>query len=416
MQRMRKSIFIVLFIVISGSTFGQNNTSSPYSKMGLGEFERLGFGRNTAMGNAGIALKSTSNVNILNPASYTSIDSTMVLYELGLHGSYTQMNTTTETGDKINANLSYMGIGMAINSKWAMAFGVSPYTSVGYKIRVSNDMYGGGGKYITDLEGSGGLTVMYGGLAYRPWKNSSFGVNALLLFGPKKETEYLYVTGNDIYEVTHTKSNSYSGFKADFGFQQTLPISKYQNLTLGVVINPPGILRNEYTMLQTKSYPAAGIYDTLEYENNVQDYIKLPTNYSVGLAYNYKNQLTLTGDFSYNPWSKMRVNDDFSDMIDNYIYAFGAEYCPAKFGHQFDLALRTGASYESGYYKVLGHNLHNLSVTAGVGFRIKAIRFDLYGAYSWRGTYDDQLIKETNLRFGLNIAYIDYWFQKRKFN
>jgi len=79
-----KKIFFSLLITIS--CFGlsaQNNTSSPYSGLGIGELEMSSGGRNTAMGQTGIGLRSNLFMNTANPASLTAIDPQSFLFDIG---------------------------------------------------------------------------------------------------------------------------------------------------------------------------------------------------------------------------------------------------------------------------------------------------------------------------------------------
>jgi hypothetical protein len=415
MNQFLKWISVILMLTFIQSGFAQNNTISPYSKLGLGEFESIGFGRNAAMGNTGIALRSAGHINILNPASYTEIDSTMVMFDMGVHGERTQLNNGYQSGAKNNANLSYLSLGFAVNSRLAMAGGIIPYTSVGYDIEFESDINGLPSKYHTKMSGSGGLTCMYGGIAYRPFKNTSFGFNAELLFGPKEESVQYYISKSDDFTVYEDKMNSYSGFKVDLGFQQVFKLSDKQVVVLGLTANTPGVLQNRYDYTAVKIYSGLGTVDTLKYEDNQLQSITLPTNYAVGLAYHLKDRLVLTGDVHYNPFSQMHVSDEFARLVDNYVLNFGAEYRPKTFGARYELAYRAGAGFESGYYQINDQTLKKFSTTAGVGFRIRSLRFNVYGAYQWQGTFKSQLIQESNYRVGINISFIDYWFQQRKF-
>ena len=114
-----------------GGAVAQNNTISPYSKYGIGLYEQTGYGRNISMGGTGIGLRSANNVNNINPASYASIDSTMVLFDIGLHLDYEYIETHLDSGDKLNGNISYFSLTMAPNNNLGISFGISPYTSVG---------------------------------------------------------------------------------------------------------------------------------------------------------------------------------------------------------------------------------------------------------------------------------------------
>jgi hypothetical protein len=65
-----------------------NNTSSPYSRFGLGELQPYTFGRTSAMGGASLASRNNQQINLANPASYTAVDSLGFMFEFGVFANY----------------------------------------------------------------------------------------------------------------------------------------------------------------------------------------------------------------------------------------------------------------------------------------------------------------------------------------
>jgi len=65
---------LVLFPVMLFAQFN-NNTTSPYSRFGLGDLQGYSFGRTAAMGGASLASRNNMQINTSNPASYTAVDS-----------------------------------------------------------------------------------------------------------------------------------------------------------------------------------------------------------------------------------------------------------------------------------------------------------------------------------------------------
>ena len=63
----------------------QQNTISPYSSFGIGEFQSQGFALNNDLGGLGIALRSNNQLNLLNPASSSALNLTS--FEAGLKGA-----------------------------------------------------------------------------------------------------------------------------------------------------------------------------------------------------------------------------------------------------------------------------------------------------------------------------------------
>jgi hypothetical protein len=82
----RYHFLLLLALFVSTATFSQKRTYSPFSRYGVGELNTTGYGQNAAMGNTGIGLKSDNHLNILNPASYSGIDTMSFFFEAGISG------------------------------------------------------------------------------------------------------------------------------------------------------------------------------------------------------------------------------------------------------------------------------------------------------------------------------------------
>lgn len=409
-------IAILLVLVTIGEVAAQNNTISPYSKYGIGLYEQPGFGRNMSMGGTGIALRSANNVNNINPASYASIDSTMVLLDIGLQMAYERIESHLTWGDKLNGNISYFSLTLAPSQNFGISFGISPYTSVGYTIESTEYVSGGGqDRYFSHVEGIGGLTRVYAGFGVNLLKNTSFGMNATLLFGPKTERQSIAISSADEFSIYIENSDYYVGGKLDFGLQQNFQLSKNKNITVGLIASTPGILKCERIDLATNTFYRIGAIDTIYFEDDYGDrVIHLPATAGLGLSYN-SGRFTLASDFNYNPLSKFDVTSLRSKLMDSKSLSIGAEYIPKRLGHNFDLVFRAGAGYESGTTKIDSYVLKSYRASLGVGFRIRSIKFNTYCMYKQQGTLDNLLVRHHVIQFGLNLTYIDYWFQKRRF-
>lgn len=415
MKLLRKIFFAFTILWFAASVSAQNNTISPYSKLGLGDFESMGFGRNAAMGGTGIGVRSPLNLNNLNPAAITSLDSTMVIFEFGVHGDFTQLKTSGASGSKNNANLSYIALGIGINKKWGMSLGLVPYTNVGYTFITNPPVSGSVATYTTQYEGSGGLSKFYLTTAYKITKNSSLGANVSFLFGPKNEIENYSLTVPGFYEVSLEKSTRYSGLVFNFGYQQIFELSEKNELVLGFTINAPGILRSRTSIYELQRYSGTSFMDTLRYEEGNYQFNDFPVNYGGGLSYVFDKQLVLSADYSRQNWSELVVADAFADLIDNNTFTFGLEYTPRRLSQRNPISYRAGTNYQSGYYEIDGNTIQSLAFTAGVGFRMRTMRVNLFAEYKTRGTTKNQLIKEDFVRVGLNVSFFESWLQRYRY-
>lgn len=200
------------------------------------------------------------------------------------------------------------------------------------------------------------------------------------------------------------------------GYQHIIPINKQNKLKLGAVVNLPAKLNHTQVNSAMVYYTTTSTTDSLLNEEENAGDITFPMNVGVGLAYQYKNKLTINADYSLKRWSNAKVDDEFSELIDNHILAFGLEYVPllnSFEGHEFKY--RLGANIQSGYYEIESRKLNSINLTAGVGFKMRNTTFNIYSIYGWRGFTDSNYIKENTLQFGLSMSFGDLWFQKRKY-
>ena len=83
------------------SANAQSGTNSPYSQYGLGVLSDQSQGFNRGMNGLALGLRYSDQVNMLNPASYSAVDSLTMIMDVGLSGQITNFE---ENGKKINAN------------------------------------------------------------------------------------------------------------------------------------------------------------------------------------------------------------------------------------------------------------------------------------------------------------------------
>ena len=82
-----KRLFLLVVIITLGwfCSFGQNNIGTPYSYYGLGLMPE-NTGPYAAMGGVAAAMRDNDNINYLNPAAYTALDSNRHAKRLSEYG------------------------------------------------------------------------------------------------------------------------------------------------------------------------------------------------------------------------------------------------------------------------------------------------------------------------------------------
>ena len=130
----KHTIWALLLMMVTGTAIAQNNTNSPYTRYGYGDLSDQSFGNSKAMGGIAFGLRDGAQINPLNPASYTAIDSLTFIFEGGV--SLQNMNISG-SGVKLNAKNSsfdYLAMQFRLHPRIAMSIGLLPFSNVGYTV------------------------------------------------------------------------------------------------------------------------------------------------------------------------------------------------------------------------------------------------------------------------------------------
>ena len=88
-----KKIFLPIFMMATVlAAHAQSGTNSPYSQYGLGVLSEQSSGFNRGMNGLGMGFREGNQVNFINPASYSSIDSLTSIFDMGLSGQITNFS------------------------------------------------------------------------------------------------------------------------------------------------------------------------------------------------------------------------------------------------------------------------------------------------------------------------------------
>mgnify|MGYP001732946352 CR=1 FL=1 len=101
----------------------QNNTNSPYTRFGYGDLGERSFGAGRAMGGVGYGLRSPKQINPMNPASYSCMDSLTFLFDFGVAGQLSWFDDGNARQNDINGNVEYIAMQFPIHRRIALSFG-----------------------------------------------------------------------------------------------------------------------------------------------------------------------------------------------------------------------------------------------------------------------------------------------------
>lgn len=409
MGRINKLMCALLITLCSGAATAQNNTNSPYTRYGLGQLVDQSFSRSKAMGGTAYSLRDKVQINPLNPASYTAMDSLTFVFEGGLsfqNGNYS--DGTTKLNAK-NSSFDYLALKFRLKKWMAMSAGVLPVSNVGYNLRETNTGYDNPEANNSIVRyGDGGLHQVYLGMGFIPMKNLSVGFNVSYLWGTiNNNTEIAY--GDNTIKKRY-KETSLKGLKLDFGAQYAYQLNETHGFIAGATFSPKMKLGNN---IQTRT--ELNVITIQEYKSSYES----PSSIGLGLSYLWKKKLTLAVDYTQQNWDKVKVEDKENTLLTYRKYAVGAEYVPDALSRNYlkTIKYRVGFYYSTPYYKIDDKRAaKEYGLSAGLGLQIPKIRssMNLSVQYIKVQNSSSDLLKENYFRINLGLIFNERWFVKQK--
>lgn len=412
-----KKIIVVLFVFSGLSAFAQLGTSSPYSRFGLGDLQGNAFPVYNALGGGVTALSSSNSVNPSNPASYTSFRANSFLFSTGGLHNTTQIQNSTDKQVVNNSAFSHLTIAFPISSKLGASFGMLPYSNIGYTLNARDTVVNADMIYT----GDGGLSKVYFGGAYEPFKGFSLGINASYLFGGLNRRKKLDYDDESFFDSRSNSSINLKGYYYELGLLYKKELANEKELSFGLTANNNSTLRAKRTnIVETISGPYEIVKDTA---SNVVEWgeVTLPNYISTGLMYRDGEKWLLIADYSMQNWADYTLLGESDDLSNSMRLSGGLQYTPefnSVTKYYKRMQYRLGAAYSNTPLTLNDTQLKEMSVSFGFGIPVKKSRtkYDVSFTLGQRGTTDNSLIKEQFVKFGLSVSYNGIWFVKRKYD
>ena len=426
-----KTIFtIVLFTYFQ--SYAQTLSNSPYSRYGIGDIFDCNNAQSEAMGGLNQSLCYSAWINSNNPASYSSIE--LSTFQTGIKLSQTQQSSKLDTKNLRNGNLTSIQLGIPVKKKWAISFGLLPYSGVGYNL--SNTGYTTTGEEVNYIySGFGGINRVYLGTGISPFgksdsswlKGFSVGANVSYLFGNiDYERRALFVNGtsNQFYNLREVNLYQINGVYLDFGAQYKTQLSKKWSLTTGATYVPSMQVKGKHSGLAQTYYLLNGLEyakDTVNSFNDISSGLDLPSSFGIGMSTNYSDRLSFGFDYKSQNWSRFKLFDTKNNLSNSSSIAIGAQYIPnPSNGRGFwqHVQYRAGVSYSESYLKIKDTPINEKSISLGAGFPIiKSLStLNIALKYGTRGTLSNNLLQEQFYSVSLGLTFSDKWFIQRKFD
>lgn len=389
----------------------QNIYNSPYSVYGLGMLNKRTSSLNRGMAGIGIGVQDEFNLSHINPASYGAITTPIShIFELGLYVESNRFQTSSATDSKSNGGITTMNYWFKLNKWWSATAGLSPFSSVSYKISQKRDLGA-----ISDVdyinEGSGNISEIYLGNSFNIVKNLSLGVNVSYLFGSLSKTESIAASASSAIKLedkVHTNK-----FHVDFGAQYAFHIGT-RKLVVGVTADNGINFKGDHKYILSNNSDTLNNYkgDDLRY--------RLPRNGGIGLALHSKRSIIAT-DLKFENWKDdASFPDDEVTFEDTWKFGVGYTYKGNPDATNFLglIGLRTGFYTQNYNLRINGVNFQQWGFAGGLSIPVfdNKSSINLTYTYDNLGTTKNSLIQQRSQKIALEIVMRDLWGIRRKFD
>ena len=391
--------------------YGQSIFNSPYTIYGIGVLNERTSALNQSLGGTGYGIQHLNQVNYMNPASLTSIQSPLNhAFDVGM---YTEQNTyltssKTETGAA--GGLSRLNYWFRLKPWWAASLGLSPFSSVSYSIKTQRDLAAGTNAYR--YEGSGNTSQLYFSNGFALNENLSVGISGYYLFGSISRTESIIsteqATGLTLEDKLFTRK-----FNFDAGVQYKMKIKK-NDLIFGLVYEPGVNLSGTSDISLTTDDR-----DTLTSYTGAHTSYKIPSKLGGGVSFKTRRSL-IAMDLRYQRWSQSDYSDQDIQFQDTWRISGGYSYegNPNADNYWGVIGFRVGGYYQQYPLILQGNSLPYWGYSAGIALPVFGGGSTIQLTYSsdQLGMTGDRLVKQRSQKISLDLSVRNLWGIRRKFD
>lgn len=446
---------LVVGVLFSTSVAAQTssiNAFSPYTMYGIGEVNTAGTLQMRTMGGAGVAMRQTGSINLLNPAGFSLVARKSFMLDFGMEGQNYYNYQTVAGAEKKSAyntfNIREFALLMPLYKSLGLGFSVTPYSSVGYRMTYdhtydANDpIWGNVGRVNYGYQGEGDVTEVKIGVGYELFKGFSIGVAAQYYWGDIDRTFSMVpvsITGGGTHgSVVGESEYAISRIKAQVGVQWNVLQTQKRQLTLGAAYDFGGDLNPNVT---TDIY-TGDLYNTTVVGDASHLELCLPQQLALGASYQTAKWL-VSADYVYQQWgNNSRVEMTGVDgstgksmqvaYTDTHTFKAGVEFTPARFDvRRFwkRWSYRAGVRLGQHNQSFDGEKLTDMAVTLGMRIPFKFMgvsSVDLGVEYGRRGYNVAErigLVRQQYVKFAIGFTLFasasenhEYWFMRPKYD
>lgn len=414
----------------------QITIQSPYSKFGVGNIKKTLLPQYRAMGGVSTAISRSTffnNINIQNPSSYSTINTT--IFDIGMSGGYSELSNSNLKENSFNATLSHVALAFPVTRRSGLSFGILPYSELGYNFKSSVNL-----GTTTDNQksinyvysGEGGLTKAYFGYGIQFGDHFRVGANAEYLFGnlaESRSTEHQNDPGSINSRIQD--KNSVGGFAFSYGAQYDFRIDNKTTLVLGYSGSSSSKVNSTATRYVTRYISDLGgnetpAIDTVEKVENNPTNLKLPLIHNFGISLQKNDRWLIGADYRMGKWSDFSIGDVKQNLQDTYGFSVGGQFIPdySSISSYFKrVEYRLGFAYDKTYIQMNGQDVNQMALTFGLGLPLSSFergslyKLNIAAEIGKRGNTNNGLLQERYVNIHLGFTLNDSkWFQRFKFD
>lgn len=418
-DRYIKRIIFNLCLLFMSMQVAAQNTTSPYSILGIGDMEQSSFDRTSGMGNTGLAYRSSRYMIHTNPASYSALQKQFFNVEVSARGRFLKYygNNVNFSGNQgQDFSPEKIAVGVKINNWWGSSVGLLPFSTSNYYFSDNTTIQGTTDAARHIYDGTGGVHQVYWANGVQIGKHFSVGLNSSLLFGSLNQQDSILSSTNDPL-VTTTRNIYLRNFYFTYGLQYGGKINKHWDIGVGGTFSNRTSLLSEYSTQVTDN--TGQVIKDVPLNNSTYS---VPLTYGVGVSATRNKKYTFLADYKYQDWGSLGYKGFNYSLVNSSRYSIGFEYSKQKQVWENlveTMFMQAGAFYNNSYMKVYGEQLKAYGVTLGVGFNSKRgpLSYLVSAEIGSRGSRNGKLVQEQYVGLTLTLSYRDFWFTRgRKYD
>ena len=442
MNHITKTIAVLLAgtLITLNASAQANGSNSSYSRFGLGMLSDQAQGFNRNMGGVGQGLRSGNRLNMLNPASYSAIDSLAFIFDAGMSLQRTRMANDEGVQRVNNTSIDYVHAGFRIRKGLGMSIGFLPFTNIGYSF--SSEQKVGIDNYTlqpitktNSYTGSGGLHQLYAGLGWNAFQGFSIGLNLGYMWGDIYHALITSYAENGTVSSNYNTPNSLESaelqtWASNVGVQYQLSLNAQEKVIVGATVGIGHTISGDATLLRFISNG-----DSIP--QTISKAYQMPMTYSAGASWMHQDKWVFAADYTFEKWSQCKAPalsypsdgsaPQYTAMKGSYTdrsrISIGAEYIPQRYAKSLlkSMTYRAGAYYSTPYLVINGQDgPKELCLTAGVGIPIinrwnNRSYVNIGAQWIYRSPSAKTMITENYFRLNIGVTFNDMWFEKWKF-